>query len=92
MASVRRDREGYDTAQVCLSGHVITNSAEDYPHHRQDFCSDCGQRTIMACEHCQTPIRGHLRGVMPGFGDPAPKFLPRLRQAVSLDRSRASHS
>lgn len=60
----RRDREGYDVAQICLNGHCITSFSTDFPEHCEDFCSKCGQRTIKACEKCKAAIRGGLRDVM----------------------------
>ncbi len=56
MASLQDD--AYDTAQICLNGHVITWTAIDTPSAREDHCPECGARTIMNCEHCGTPIRG----------------------------------
>jgi hypothetical protein len=52
--------EGYDTAQVCENGHLITNRAESAPQYRQEYCSKCGAKTITHCTHCQGKIRGHL--------------------------------
>ena len=49
----------YDTAQVCLNGHMINSSARNMPEHNQDFCDKCGARTITECPHCNTPIRGY---------------------------------
>jgi hypothetical protein len=55
----------YDVAQVCREGHVITTTAQSAPQFRRAFCGDCGSPTIMACEHCQAPIRGYYH--VPGF-------------------------
>jgi hypothetical protein len=53
------DEDGYyETAQVCLNGHVITGGMESNPETTQKFCSQCGQSTISNCPHCKTPIRG----------------------------------
>ncbi len=52
--------EGYDTAQICENGHVITRLAETDTRSKQDYCSNCGARTITHCVHCQRKIRGHL--------------------------------
>ena len=51
----------YDTAQVCLSGHRITDMYETRPEHRQEFCTTCGQKTIIACANCGAKLRGQLR-------------------------------
>ena len=48
----------YDTAQLCLNGHLITESAS-FIQHRQDFCDKCGAKTIMECQNCNSKIRGH---------------------------------
>lgn len=87
----------YDTAQICRNGHVITEVAEDFPQFRKDFCSRCGAATIMACESCDTPIRGDLRdsgvAIFGGPGPRAPRFChgcgapyPWTTQALSAAR------
>jgi hypothetical protein len=53
--------DGYDTAQICLSGHIVNDSASEYPHHNETFCSKCGQETITNCPGCNTSIRGYYR-------------------------------
>lgn len=50
---------GYDVAQICLNGHVITDSLRSYPHHGKKFCDQCGEGTISKCSECSTPIQGH---------------------------------
>jgi hypothetical protein len=52
------DMGQYDTAQVCLNGHVITDTYYRVPQFRQDFCSMCGQATVHQCKACGTEIRG----------------------------------
>jgi hypothetical protein len=49
----------YDIMQVCLNGHRITDTYETHPEHRQEYCDQCGARTIIACPNCNKPIRGH---------------------------------
>lgn len=49
------------TAQVCRSGHAISDSADRSPELREAFCSKCGSPTLMACEACGAPIRGDYR-------------------------------
>lgn len=51
----------YDTAQICLHGHVINRESNDKPQHNQKFCSECGASTVNACRSCKTPIRGRYR-------------------------------
>ena len=60
----------YDTAQVCLNGHVVSSFAASQPQSNQNFCAQCGAQTITACQSCNTPIRGHyhVSGVI-GFFD-----------------------
>jgi len=64
-------REGYDTAQICRNGHIITTTAASSPEFRQKFCSECGAETIMNCDSCGAPIKGfyHVPGVI-GFREP----------------------
>jgi hypothetical protein len=51
----------YDTAQICLNGHVVTTGFHDYPQFRARFCKECGAGTIMQCDSCKTEIKGSLR-------------------------------
>ncbi len=63
----------YDTMQVCLSGHRITDSYYDYPQFRANACSNCGEKTVISCESCGEEIRGSYRSS--GFaylGEPRP--------------------
>jgi hypothetical protein len=52
----------YDTAQICLNGHMINDTATKYPLQNSPFCSKCGSETIMACRNCQTRIYGAYVG------------------------------
>ena len=56
----------YDTAQVCLNGHVITDRYEKSPNLRKQFCSECGKETIFQCPSCNANIQGdyHVDGVV----------------------------
>lgn len=60
----------YDTAQICLNGHIINKSTIDSPQHNQKYCAKCGSLTITNCQSCNTAIRGyyHMEGVY-GFDD-----------------------
>jgi hypothetical protein len=49
----------YDTMQVCLNGHQITDRYDSSPEFRQNFCEKCGAETISECKNCGTKIRGH---------------------------------
>lgn len=48
----------YDTAQICLNGHLINDCAATAPLHNSPHCSKCGARTIVSCQHCQARILG----------------------------------
>ncbi|SHK46137.1 DUF2321 domain-containing protein [Tepidibacter formicigenes] len=48
----------YHTAQICLNGHIITDSFDSNPEFREKFCSKCGAKTITNCTNCNTAIRG----------------------------------
>jgi len=49
----------YDTAQICMNGHVINSMSKSHPEHNKKFCDKCGAPTINNCPKCNTPIRGH---------------------------------
>ena len=49
---------GYDVAQICRNGHVITSSARTMPQFMQNYCDKCGQPTMTKCEKCGADIRG----------------------------------
>ncbi|MGH7813035.1 MAG: DUF2321 domain-containing protein [Candidatus Binataceae bacterium] len=49
----------YDSAQICLNGHVINDQARSSPQRGADFCPNCGSRTATQCPSCKTEIRGH---------------------------------
>jgi hypothetical protein len=59
----------YRVGQVCLNGHAITDSADEYPELQEEFCSKCGAATTMACHRCKVPIRGHYH-IENVFGGP----------------------
>jgi hypothetical protein len=56
---------GYDTAQICLNGHVINDGYNWCPQHNADHCSQCGQKTIIECPKCHVRIPGnyHVQGI-----------------------------
>jgi hypothetical protein len=56
--------DGYDHAQICPTGHVITGSYYTSPEFGEDFCAKCGKPTISACPSCEAPIRGHYKSSM----------------------------
>lgn len=48
----------YLIAQICLNGHVITDSYNKNPEFHQNYCDKCGAETITKCPNCKTNIRG----------------------------------
>ncbi len=89
--------EGYDTAQVCLNGHVANASSRETPEFNKDHCEKCGVATISTCPSCGTDIRGYYWGNMstaeyhpPAFchscGDPFPWTQATLEAARELAR------
>lgn len=72
----RRSESYYETMQVCLNGHLITERFHSSPEHRKKFCDKCGIETIFQCPKCNTDIRGKyiVPGVVAiGFRTPVPK-------------------
>lgn len=52
---------GYrDTMQVCMNGHVITDSYNRSPEFRKNFCTECGEITITQCPSCSINIPGEI--------------------------------
>ena len=66
----------YDIMQVCLNGHRITDSYNTSPENRQEYCDQCGAKTITTCPICNKPIRGHhyVPGVASMLTTPVPEF------------------
>ena len=64
----------YDVAQVCLNGHVINDNYKSSPEFNQDFCDQCGEKTITECSSCHELIKGeyHIKGVFGGI----PGYIP----------------
>jgi hypothetical protein len=51
----------YETALICLNGHVITNNFADSDKDQKVFCSKCGMETIYKCPSCGAVIHGSTR-------------------------------
>jgi len=51
----------YDTAKICVNGHIITDSVQYDAHSQQNFCDKCGEELITNCIDCNAPIRGIKR-------------------------------
>ncbi|WP_081601318.1 DUF2321 domain-containing protein [Thioalkalivibrio sp. HL-Eb18] len=66
----------YDTAQICLNGHVVNTLASSSPQSNQKHCAECGAKTITACAGCHAPIRGyyHVPGVIGFFDYDKPRY------------------
>lgn len=56
------ENEGYDVAQVCLNGHVITSMLRMKPERGKGFCDKCGKETISRCPNCNQLIQGSYFG------------------------------
>ncbi len=56
----------YDVMQACLNGHVITDSLKMSPEFGQEYCDECGEKTISSCPKCSEDIQGeyHVEGVL----------------------------
>lgn len=70
-------RQRYDSAQICINGHVINSMAGTDPTHNKKYCEDCGAETITNCKSCNAPIKGsyHYPNILPmGLGYDPPKF------------------
>jgi hypothetical protein len=67
---------GYDNAQVCANGHVITQFANTRPQHIKKFCDKCGAATMRACPKCATEIQGsyHVPGAPSATKKEPPAF------------------
>lgn len=63
-------------AQICINGHVITDSLENSPEFAARFCKDCGEKTISKCSHCGINIRGHVSydGIFGAYEYKRPSF------------------
>jgi hypothetical protein len=54
-----RSLSGYDTAQICINGHIITQFAQTRPGQAKKFCDKCGAATTSVCPKCSKPIQGY---------------------------------
>ena len=68
--------DGYDIAQICMNGHVVTSMAVTSQDFKKDFCKQCGAKTICNCVDCNKPIKGHyhVSGVIGGYSYDPPRF------------------
>jgi len=63
----------YETAQICLNGHVINEWVHEFPAHNSKFCSECGEATTTTCE-CGAEIRGKY--IVPGVFGGHSEYVP----------------
>jgi len=70
---VDRQGSGFDTAQICINGHVVNSQLADFPAKNEDYCSKCGAKTIVVCPKCEVAIRGvnYLYGHASTYSRPA---------------------
>lgn len=73
----------YDTAQICMNGHVVNSMADSTPQSNQKHCTECGAETITACPECKAQIRGyyHVPGVIGSFGYEKPNYCHNCGEA-----------
>lgn len=68
----------YDTAQICLNGHIISRSINGNSSVMEKFCTKCGAETICKCLNCGERIRGRyeVEGIIDLTIDtsPAPSY------------------
>jgi hypothetical protein len=68
----------YDTAQICLNGHIITACINRAAERGSSFCEQCGAPTVTKCPKCDQPIRGyhHAPGEIDWSEYKPPAFCP----------------
>lgn len=69
----------YDTALICLNGHISNQGIHTYPQDNGDYCTICGSKNIQTCSNCNAPIKGCFIGDAEAFEfgeslDSAPSF------------------
>jgi hypothetical protein len=64
----------YGVAQICRNGHVVTSDLQLSPEMSVNFCRQCGQSTLSACENCGASIRGYYS--VPGVFSSRPYSVP----------------
>lgn len=71
----------YDTAQICLKGHLITGRAETAPYRQRKFCERDGSEVISRCPICDSKIRGTA---ILGHQVVSESLRPRLRSELRV--------
>lgn len=59
----------YDSALICINGHVINSYFYKYPDENSSYCPECGALTIKQCPNCNKEIRGHSIGELSYLSD-----------------------
>ncbi|MBU0516836.1 MAG: DUF2321 domain-containing protein [Proteobacteria bacterium] len=55
---VRSSESHYDTAQICLNGHVVNDATNSHPHNNRAHCEICGAASITQCPNCTKEVPG----------------------------------
>ncbi|MBW2145946.1 MAG: DUF2321 domain-containing protein [Deltaproteobacteria bacterium] len=85
----------YDTAQICLNGHVINEKSVELPERNKKFCDQCGAVSVTACQKCNAPIPGYYHEpdlIRPEATYVAPAFCHQCGVAYSWIESRLQAS
>jgi len=86
--------EGFDTALICLNGHMKNDCSKSWPQQNSPHCQECGAKTISQCPECKTDIRGkyHMPNVvdLTGHTAPVPKFCHHCGKAYPWTASSLS--
>lgn len=71
--------EGFYTAQICNSGHIVNDHIADVKNVHNAFCPECGAPSIVACHDCGQEIQGEMQDPFGVGGIPEysrPLFCP----------------
>lgn len=49
----------FDTAHICLRGHVVNDMADTDPEVELEPCPVCGEQVLTSCPRCRAPIQGY---------------------------------
>ena len=78
--TVVSDHPSYDIQQVCLNGHWITDAYIGKSSLRKNFCTKCGEPTIIRCPKCEKTIKGYNN--LYRYSDEKPKFCEYCGEAM----------
>lgn len=67
-------RMRFDTALVCLNGHVVNPKFHGIPGFNAGHCSDCGEETIFECPECGEEVRGGVHEVVSSRPNQPPPY------------------